>query len=402
MPHKTEGSTIEKTRPTLRQRAKRIGALIMATAALSGLTVATASAEHSPGKPSRTEAVSAKLRNPQELPGLRIHLGRETLNKIKASTVEIVSRLKIDFGGSPDEKWLPAATAVKVSIPGQKEPYVMTVAHLFDSITGVYIGAFTDSQNPKYKAENFTDLSPYEYAVVDPNANLSDRLAQRVALIDRFSISTDDKDVALLHPIAVPISARASYSIRKFADIPAIPLKVAESAPIQGMPVALYGVPEANNFEPITISGVYLGRVFINDAPDNAPANKVGGFNKQATHRLIDLVGINPSEPQVDNCNFGTSGSMAMLPDGKLLGNLTLRTGKGYWGPDVQEHLRDSDDFYKWWVPIWENQLNVKLDGFSVICGYTVMDSNTPLDLVNGYKHFASSFEPIIQPTELF
>jgi hypothetical protein len=381
MLHKIETPTIEKTRPTLKQRARKAGALITATAALSGLTAPVASAEHSPGKPSRTEAVSTQLRNPQELPGLKIHLGRETLNKLKASTVEIASRLKVDFGGSSDGGWSPSCTAVKVSIPGQKDPFIMTAAHCFGSITGVGSGAFTDSLNPSNKAENFTKVSPYEYAVLDPDADFYNRLALPVAIIDRISIGTDNKDVALLHAAAMATSPKAPYhSVRKFADIPAIPLKVAEKVPIQGTPVALYGEPGANNFEPIIGTGVYLGRVSYSVAP--LPS----GSNAPDVYRQLDLVGINPPGPQEDNCNYGTSGSMALLPNGTLLGNLSFRTSHGY-GLNREVQLPDSIDFDNYQRPIWEEELNVKLDDFEVICGYTVMDSNTPSDLIEGYKH---------------
>ena len=384
MLHKIETPAIEKTRPTLKQRARKAGALITATAALSGLAAPAASAEHSPGKPSRTEAVSTQLRNPQELPGLKIHLGLETLNKIKVSTVEIVSRLKIDFGGSPDGGWSPpGCTAVKVSILGQKDPYIMTAAHCFGNITGVGSGAFTDSLNPGNKAENFTKVSPYEYAVLDPGVDFNNRLALPVATIDKISIDTDNKDVALLHAVATATSPKAPYHmVRKFADIPAIPLKVAEKAPIQGTPVALYGEPQANNFEPIVGTGVYLGRVSY------SVARLPSGSNVPAVYRQLDLVGINPPGPQEDNCNYGTSGSMALLPNGQLLGNLSFRTSHGY-GLSREMQSPDSIDFDNYQRPIWEEELNVKLDDFEVICGYTVMDSSTPSDLIEGYRHFA-------------
>lgn len=383
MPHKIETPTIEKTRPTLRQRARKAGALVTATAALSGLTAPVASAEHSPGKPSRTEAASTQLRNPQELPGLKIHLGREILDKLKASTVEIASRLKIDFGGSPDGGWSPNCTAVKVFIPGQKDPYIMTAAHCFGYITGVGSGAFTDSLNPKNKAENFTNVSPYEYAVLDPSTDFNNRFALPVATIDKISIDTDNKDVALLHAVATAVSPKASYhGIRRFMDVPAIPLKVIEKAPIQGTPVALYGEPQANNFEPIVGTGVYLGRISYSSA--RSPS----GSNVPAVYRQLDLVGINPPGPQEDNCNYGTSGSMALLPNGTLLGNLSFRTSHGY-GPDQEMQPPDSLDFDNYWRSIWEEELNVKLGDFAVICGYTVMDSSTPSDLIEGYRHFA-------------
>src|SRR3989344_2328032 len=389
MSHKIEASTVEKTRPTLRTRARKAGALITASAALSGLAAPTASAEYSRGELPRSKVVSAELRNPQELPGLKIHLGREVLNKIKASTVSIGTRLKVDFGGSPDWDWSHGCTAVKVSIPGQKDPFIMTAAHCFSNITDVRSGTFTDPQNPQNKAENFTNISPYNYAVLDPNGSFINRITLPVATIDKLSISTDNKDVALLHAVATAASPKAPYhGIRKFPDIPAIPLKVAAKEPIQGTPVALYGEPVANGFEPVVGTGIYLGRVdFFEALPLFGPYNP-------AVYTQLDLVGINPPGPKKDHCNHGTSGSMALLPNGTLLGSLSMRISHGY-GPNREVQLSgtaaDSLDFDNYWRSIWAKELNVKLDDFAVICGYTIMNANTPSDLINGYKHFAAA-----------
>jgi hypothetical protein len=383
MPRNAE-TTQEKPRPSLKQRAVKAGATAMTFAALGGVISPAAKAEHSTAAGKR-EAAKSKLRDPHELPGLRTHLGQETLNKIKNSTIEVGYRPKAnpsfaESGGN----WQPNCTGVKVSLPGQKDPFIMTAAHCFGNITGAYYGVFKDTHNPKNRAENFTALSPVDFAILDPDEiDLNQRMSQPVAIIDGISIDTDNKDVALLHPVPQlksPIDSITSQGIRNFADIPAIPLSVAEKAPVQGTPVALYGEPQAGNFEPIAGTGVYLGRVWY-DTPKSP-----GSGSDSTVRRQLDLVGINPPTPDKDNCNYGTSGSMALLPNGKLLGNLTLRTSHGY-GADKRMQPPDSQDFDSFVRPQWELALNVKFDSFDTICGYTVMDASTPRELVDGFNH---------------
>ncbi len=377
MPSTLESTTIEKPRSSAKARAKKIGALLSATTALSGLAAPAAFAKQTPAKAAAHETVRSTPREPQELPGLKIHLGQETLNKIKDSTLELGLRTK----GDTNSVYMPNCTAVKVLIPGHKEPYIMTAAHCFGNITGVPYGVFSDSLHPSYKAEEFSAVSPLEYVVLDPQTGYETRVATPLAAIDKISIDTNNRDVALLHPVIPPAAQKGPLLVRSFENIPAIPLKIAEKAPIQGTPVALYGEPQANGFEPIATTGVYLGRVSYSTDP------VIGsGPNIPGTVRQMDLVGINPSTPEEDNCNYGTSGSMALLPNGQLLGNLTLRTNSGY-GPEKFMQPPDNIDFDKYYRDIWAQQLNVNLDGFTTICGYTVMDSQTPKDLITGFGH---------------
>jgi len=101
------------------------------------------------------------------------------------------------------------------------------------------------------------------------------------------------------------------------------------------------------------------------------------------------LVGIQPTDLQNDNCNYGTSGSMALLPNGTMLGNLSMRSNNGY-GPEKAIYWPDSAEYDNYWRPIWEQELDIDLSAFPTICGYTVMDKNTPTGLLSGFNIPAS------------
>ena len=373
-----ENLTIEKPRRTIGGKAKKAGAVISSAVALAASGAPPAMAESASPKKDLIEMVANKLRNPNKLPGNRLRHKPEQFNQLKTSTVQIIRRFWNQEKNSPG--WEPSCTAVKVSIPGQSEPYIMSAAHCFSELTGVRTGAFTDMSSPQNKAENYTDLGPYQYAVADPNAGLDERLQQPTALITGILISTDNRDTVLLRA-GGEINNSDTPNVRHYADIPAIPLKIAEMPPLQGTPVILYGQPKANNFESIVGLGTYLGRVWITE-----PVLSHGGANVPATRRPLDLVGINPTDSKNDNCNFGTSGSMALLPNGRLLGNLSVRATRSYSSPEKNQDF-DRPDYDVYWRPRWEKQLNVDLGSFAVLCGYTVMDSKTPHDLLDGFNH---------------
>ena len=373
-----ENLTIEKPRRTIGGKAKKAGAVISSAVALAASGAPPAMAESASPKKDLIEMVANKLRNPNKLPGNRLRHKPEQFNQLKTSTVQIIRRFWNQEKNSTG--WEPSCTAVKVSIPGQSEPYIMSAAHCFSELTGVRTGAFTDMSSPQNKAENYTDLGPYQYAVADPNAGLDERLQQPTALITGILISTDNRDTVLLRA-GGEINNSDTPNVRHYADIPAIPLKIAEMPPLQGTPVILYGQPKANNFESIVGLGTYLGRVWITE-----PVPSHGGANVPAARRPLDLVGINPTDSKNDNCNFGTSGSMALLPNGTLLGNLSMRATRGYSSPEKNQDF-DRPDYDVYWRPRWEKQLNVDLGSFAVLCGYTVMNSQTPHDLLDGFNH---------------
>jgi len=383
MSEHTPATDVEKPKRKILGRLRKAGALVAVSATLGGVAAPVARAEQDSAASASHEAV-ANLRQPGELPGIKVHLGREKLNTLRDSTVEIVYRnLNTPLGQAPDQ-WHPSCTGVKVSIPGQQGSYVMSSAHCFVELTGIRTGAFIDTVQPFNAAENFAS-SDIQYGIADPgDTDLNDRLATPSAVADNISISTAGKDTALLHVNAVPIPQEALPRVRSFAEIPAVPLNIAEERPVQGTPVALYGESQANNFEPIAGTGIYLGRVWISEG-----ANRSIGSDQPVTYRQLDLVGIQPTDLQNDNCNYGTSGSMALLPNGTMLGNLSMRSNNGY-GPQKVIYSPDSIIFDNYWRPIWEQELDIDLSAFPTICGYTVMDKDTPEGLLKGFNIPAS------------
>ena len=374
MSETTKAVAPNKNRRNLRNKLRKGGALAMSLGALSGMGAPAANAEISHAKSAKIEKGGGfPLRQPSELPGIKIHLGTERLNQIKQSTLEIGYRIKPEFGGSPNWQFAPNCTAVKVQVPGEKDPVIATAGHCLGAVSGAVNGMLTDPSNPGTIAENFEDATNLEFAVLDPNEpELGVRLNQPIAVIDKISVDTNDKDVAFLHPIATDPSQFVSDNIRSFDSIPAIPL-TSTKAPKQGTPVALYGEPQANGFEPIAGTGIFLGRVYQTESD-----------NGVLVTNQVDLVGIRPNTPQQDNCNFGTSGSMAILPNGQLLGNLSRRNNTGY-GPDKTMQYWDNINVAEYWFITWEQQLNVDLSAFSTICTYSVLDNQTIQGLVKGF-----------------
>lgn len=381
MPIETDTPVIEKPKEGKINRLRNAGAITMSALAFSGLAAPLASAEKGVSKSHGIERSYSGLKNASELTGSKIQLSPEILNRIKASTLEIAVRPKAAIAEGTEYSFSPWCTAVKVSLPGQKEPFMMTAAHCFAEATGIPNGAFRDI-NPNNKAEDFTDRGSNEYAIVDPgDSNLSERTAQPIATVDRIIIDTNYKDVALLHPVATDASTISSALIRHFEEVPAIPLSIAEKAPLPGTPVALYGEPQSDGYEPIAGQGTFLGKVHL---------TTIAAQGASPQYRQLYLVGVKPTSAEADNCNYGASGSTALLPNGQVLGILSIRSPRGY-GPNHEPQQADVDNgAINWdekWRPVFEKQLGINLSEFSVLCGYTIMDKNTPQELLSGAFH---------------
>jgi hypothetical protein len=356
-------------------RVKKMAATLAAVAAFGGMAAPSAQAKKAPRQTVSAAHVS-KAKAETKASRSNLEMKSEILQKIKTSTLEIGRRMRADKGGDPNAPYQAWCTAVKVQVEGQEESSMMLSAHCVTDATGVRSGAFTNINAPQDKAENYTDVGLMEYAVLDPSiADVNTRLGLPIAIVDRFSVSTDTKDTALMHAVPVRYEAGASIA-RPYDSIPAIPLKVAEEAPPPGTPVALYGEPQSNGFEPRADVGTYLGRVTYTEY---AP-----GSTTEIITRQLDMVGINPSGPKTDNCMPGTSGSMGMLPDGRLLGNLSIRTSDGYGSKHLMLGVLDPPDFDNHWRPIWQEELNEDLGKYPVLCGFSVFSENTPQDLING------------------
>jgi hypothetical protein len=384
MQSKIEAPSSEQPHTSRRQKANRAAAALAAATAFGGLTAPVAHAEDSHTKGAKIEAGFGRLRNPHELPGRKIHLGAEILDQLKSATVEMGIRIRPDLlpEGTPEEPFQSFCTAAKVHIDGDQSDEFTTAAHCLNALTGAKYGAFIDTLNPGVKAENFTELSQYQFAILDPNEfDLAARKARPVALVDQISISTDDKDTALMR-VSPIIYSDTSATVRTLDQIPSLPYAALKKKPVLGTPVALYGVPQASGFEPAAKTGTYLGRYKTTYYDDSI---------KQEVVLFLDIVGINTGNPQSDSCNFGASGSVAELPDGQILGNLSIRNNLGY-GPTKSMQTGDiSLQQNINWVIQKENQLGVKIRGnFNTVCSFTVLDKNTPQQMVIGYDRPAA------------
>lgn len=384
MSEKSQSQLSEKPLYRLKNRGRKTGALVLSVGAMSGILAPTVHAEQSGGPGGEIEHFYTKFKKPTELPGRKIHLGGEILNQLKSATVELGIRLRPDLqpSGTPEEPFQPFCTAVRVNVDGDPSAEFTTAAHCLSDMTGAKHGALKDTLNPGIKAENFTNLSQYQFAILDPQElDVDARKVRPVAIVDQISVSTDDKDTALMRvsPVTYPDTSAA---VRSLDQIPSLPYRALKRKPKPGTPVALYGVPTASGFEPVAKTGMYLGRIDEGYYDDSI---------KQYIFRKLDIVGINAPVPQSDSCNFGASGSLVELPDGETLGNLAERDNLGF-GPT---HSMQSGDLSLSeninWIIQKEHQLGIKIRGyFNTVCAYTVLDKNTPQQMVVGYGIAAS------------
>jgi len=293
------------------------------------------------------------------------------------STVEVIKHTPPNADTIP-WPWFGNCTGVKVMMPGQTDPTVMTAAHCFSEATGFKYGDFANPAAPNDTAENFINAEYYEVGIVDPQSPWETREQGPLLGIGGISISTHHTDVALLAPFTGKGGPSPSgQDSRTWEQIPAINFKVAQHL-IPGEQLALYGVPQAANFSPVIGTGRYIGRVHFTEY--------VYDGSTETSSRMLDIVAINLNNPTADACNYGASGSLAMRADGSMLGPLSIRLNKGYSTPNTNQAV-DSPDFNNYWRTNWEMETGVDLENYSTICAYTVLDKNTPSQLVEGFNH---------------
>lgn len=360
-------------------KIRKVMAIATTFMAAGGIAAPVAHAEGFAKSPPKKEVVHKGLEKVSALPGYKINVGPEMRKQLMDSTVEVIKHNPPNADTAP-MPWFGNCTGVKVLMPGQMDPMIMTAAHCFSEATGIKYGDFANPAAPTDTAENFMNAEYYEVGIVDPQSPWSTREQGPLLGIGGISISTHHKDVALLSPFTGKGGPSPSgQDSRTFEQIPAINFKVAEHlAP--GEQVALYGVPQAANFTPVIGTGRYIGRVHFSEyVYDTGP---------ETSSRMLDIVAVNPNNPTADACNFGASGSLAMRSDGSMLGPLSIRLNKGYSTPNTNQAL-DSPNFNNYWRTEWEMETGIDLENYSTICAYTVLDQNTPAELVEGFSHMA-------------
>lgn len=292
--------------------------------------------------------LSNGLRSTNELPGLSEKVSQEQISTLENSLVTILVEPN---GGS---SWAQHCSGLKVTVDGND--YVQTAAHCFEPYTGLI--------PPGAQSDNILPVTSYSYAIGLP-ANQKELTP--IAEVTAVSVDVNGNDTALL---------QLSSELPAFQGIPAVPIEtVAAVSPTPGEQVAMVGVPESDNDNPVIGEGTYIGQV---QDPNNSA-------------QKIDVIGLNTPSSTQDSCYFGASGSSAIFADGHVSGPLTVRSGRGEQedptlksdDPAVAANLRAQ----------LEQATGYNLEPFNVLCGYAIPPANAYDLLINGFN------TPITSPT---
>lgn len=146
---------------------------------------------------------------------------------------------------------------------------------------------------------------------------------------------------------------------------PALPLHTTSRTPLPGQQAIAYSYPAAAGGKLVSSKGIYLGRLRWPDWDSEI-------------RRSWDVVGIGPAAPRADACNFGGSGSTAVLADGTVLGALGRRgnagypDGRGIRAPDNAEHFTYLLDRLRQRTALYVPYLR-----FVTVCAYSVPPADT-------------------------
>lgn len=293
----------------------------------------------------------SSLKSVNTLPGYGKKVTPELGEQLEQSTLQISYRQK-----GVNEPWQESCTAEKVELNGKF--YMLTSNHCF----GKYEQQESKGHGGPTTYPNIRNLTKiidadYEFAILDPTESLEERVnSDPVAYVTGIAVDESQiTDLALL-------SAEPTEEFKAFFDsMPALNLNRLmddSEEPELGQSVDVHSVPEDSDQTPVSNTGVYLGRMEISGS----------------VSQTVDLVGLEASGPNQDACNYGGSGSMAVLASGQITGTLSWRNNTGYgkydtyYPPDAPA----TDVPYR----LQEEQYTgFDLDRFDTICGYTVVKS---------------------------
>jgi hypothetical protein len=297
----------------------------------------------------------------ESLPGFGMRVTEQERAMLRASTVKIVDRPK----GVDGAAWFDVCSGLKVSVGGAD--YAVTSSHCFDKESGVKKefpshanGADPSTAPNRPQTQNITDMLSHDFGVWTVGSDgMEVQDAGKTAPVSAVSIS-GDRDFALLK---IDESAPESAA---FDALPAAPYEAGLSkAPIPGAEAAVFSLPDSNGGQIVAGKGYYLGR--IKDPGDAA--------------KEIDLVGIDPDTPADDACNFGASGSVAVIGGGYMTGPLSIRNNISN-PPGSNGGDGTSNDINN--RQAMADELNLDLSKFPTVCGYSVIPPATAIYVTRG------------------
>lgn len=372
----------------LKHNARKLIASLGVIAAFAGSPeTAQADTERSPDSPS-LEMKSVKYAKPEKLPGYDIRISQEAREQLSESTLKIVKRYPA-YVDTPAGEWFDSCTAVKVRVGD--ETFISSAAHCFsDELNLIKSGVLSKYAFPGHRALNFSQASPLEYGIMDPLQKTKPRTA--IALAKGPVLNTRMSDWALLkaEPLKTDIAQRTESSI------PAVEFIEDKTKLVPGQEVGLYGVPGANNNRPVAGRGRYLGRIWQGPrdlGKEGKPIIPAG--------RWLRIVGIKPSQPYSDSCNFGASGSSFVAEiDGQAYasGPLSVRINEKYDPYLLNGHqkksLKTAIVGAREQRSIIEQELKIDTSSFTTLCGYTDETESGAKDMQNGFESFYKDPSP--------
>ncbi|MBP6962520.1 hypothetical protein KBB49_03225 [Candidatus Saccharibacteria bacterium] len=297
------------------------------------------------------ETVNGELPGPETLPGYGVQVSPEIRKSFESSVLKMGKRLKGETG-----PWEEVCTANKVSYEGKE--YVVTAAHC---LTGDMNGMVSPIKGGgEYSALDITDLSPYEYAVLEPDVPSTERQVDPIANVSSVSVMTPGgPDMALFTINSTP----------RFEAVESIPISDPTPYITPGVDVALRSLPASSGNEPITYKGVYLGRI------ENA--YEIGSLSN--TVEVVGLAGIDDETEDV--CMYGASGSAAQTAEAPVFA-LSTRHQTDVYDNGGFDPLQPQESAYTKTLKIADT-LGVDLSSFDVICSYSTVGEGDMERLLN-------------------
>lgn len=364
-----------KNKNLLFPRLLRAGAILSSTVALFPALAEARDSEEPPRAP-EVIAPTKELIKTRELPGYHMIVSKEQREQIRASTVLIVERSK-----SESEDFNRNCSGTKIRY--QDKEYIISAAHcVARNLKGEQplVSVETDG----WPAQNVVDVDNTDYFV----SNVDDPFFNPIADVKGISIPITTKatrakdlfgDWALLTATVEPKGGPAP---RDYRDIPALNYDAKQPVPAPGEQVALTGNPATAGHHLVAATGRYLGRI------------KPLFFGKE-----LDLVGIAPAGPRADACNFGASGSSALLSSGYISGPLAFRANAGY--PSRKPNPGEDIKLGAQNIAYLQELTGIDLKPFVTLCLFEARTRNpknssadTMNALIKGLNHF-----PVPVPT---
>lgn len=285
----------------------------------------------------------------QRLPGYGELVTQKDRTDLEKSLVQIVRGGILPPGQSPDAYyWGQGCTGLKISLDGGV--YVLTAAHCFtkpeeDPYALVPGWGSADSYRPAdfpagYRRNEVISKLGWAYGV----AAAGDWVPTKVARLSSIALRIYP-DIALLTVKPNPT----------FDAIPAYPYAAGGVAK-PGAEAVLASLPDTAVWHVVRTTGWYVGS-----------AVSVGDPLKHFAY-----VAINPTDAPRDACQFGASGSIALIAGGLVTGPLSNRINATFpdsdeEGSELAQRRNDKADT--------EKVLHLKpgtLAGYSTVCGYSV------------------------------